>query len=59
MGWIPVLGWILWLVGLILSIVGIFKKPKGLAIAGLIISVFTVILYVILVFAVGMSMGAF
>ncbi|MFA8449092.1 MAG: hypothetical protein ACEPOW_00185 [Bacteroidales bacterium] len=37
-GWIPVLGWIIWLVGAILSIVGVFKKPKGFAIAGLIIS---------------------
>jgi len=37
-GWIPVLGWILWLLGLVLSSAGMFKRPKGLAIAGLCIS---------------------
>jgi len=49
LGWVPVLGWILWVVGLILSFVGVFKKPKGLAIAGLIIS-FIGILMILLVF---------
>ncbi len=43
-GWVPVLGWILWLLGLILSFVGIFKAPKGLAIAGLVISLLGIIL---------------
>jgi hypothetical protein len=46
LGWIPVLGWILWLLGLILSFVGIFKEPKGLAIAGLVISLIGIILLV-------------
>lgn len=36
--WVPVLGWILWVLGLVLSFVGVFKKPKGLAIAGLVVS---------------------
>ncbi|MGL5276592.1 hypothetical protein [Myroides sp.] len=47
LGWIPVFGWILWLLGLIFSAVGIFKKPKGFAIAGLIISL---ILFIFLIF---------
>jgi hypothetical protein len=47
LGWIPVFGWILWLLGLIFSTVGIFKKPKGFAIAGLIISL---ILFIFLIF---------
>jgi hypothetical protein len=49
LGWVPVLGWILWILGLILSLVGIFKKPKGLAITGLVIS-FIDLLLLILVF---------
>ena len=36
--WVPVLNWILWILGLIFSIIGMFKRPKGLAIAGLVIS---------------------
>lgn len=57
LGWIPVLGWILWLLGLILSFVGIFKKPKGLAIAGLVISLLGLIL-LIFVFAGLAAIGA-
>jgi hypothetical protein len=44
LGWVPVLGWILWILGLILSFVGVFKTPKGLAIAGLVISLLDLIL---------------
>ncbi|MDO9253955.1 MAG: hypothetical protein Q7U54_00480 [Bacteroidales bacterium] len=44
LGWVPVLGWVIWLLGLILSFVGVFKQPKGLAIAGLVISLIGIIL---------------
>jgi hypothetical protein len=51
LSWVPVLGWILWVLGAILSIIGIFKgPPKGLAIAGTIISFIGLI---VLIFAVG------
>lgn len=36
--WIPVFGWILWILGLIFSAVGVFRQPRGLAIAGLVLS---------------------
>ena len=49
LGWIPILGWILWILGLILSFVGIFKKPKGLAIAGLVISLLGLILLIFII----------
>lgn len=42
--WVPVLDWLLWLLGLILSIVGVFKTPRGLAIAGIVISFLGVII---------------
>lgn len=48
-GWIPIIGQIfgffIWLLGLIFSFIGIFRKPKGLAIAGLVISLFWVIIF--------------
>ena len=44
LGWVPILGWILWLLGLILSFVGVFKQPRGLAIAGLVVSLIGIIL---------------
>lgn len=37
--WIPVLGWILWVLGALFSLIGLFKSPRGLAVSGLIISV--------------------
>lgn len=46
LGWIPLLGWLLWILGLIFSFIGIFKKPRGFAIAGLIISLIGLILLV-------------
>jgi len=44
--WVPVLDWILWILGLVLSFCGVFKAPKGLAIAGLVISLIGLILIV-------------
>lgn len=41
LSWIPVLGWILWLVGALLSLIGVFKSPRRLAITGLILSLIT------------------
>lgn len=41
--WAPVLGWILWILGFVFSLVGVFRQPKGLAIAGLVISSITFI----------------
>lgn len=48
LSWIPVVGWILWLLGAIFSVVGIFKSPKGLAIAGTVISFIDLIIIVLL-----------
>ncbi len=44
LGWIPIYGWILWLIGLILSFVGIFKRPRRYAIAGLLFSFLSIVL---------------
>ena len=47
--WIPVLDWILWILGLIFSIIGMTKQPKGLAIAGLVLSLIGLIFLVVLI----------
>ncbi|MDR3141106.1 MAG: hypothetical protein LBU37_05205 [Tannerellaceae bacterium] len=46
LGWIPGLGWVLWFLGVSLSFAGIFRQPKGLAIAGLLISLIGLILLI-------------
>ena len=54
LGWIPVLGWIAWFLGLVLSFVGVFKKPKGLSIAGLVISLIDIILLLVVFTGIGL-----
>lgn len=51
--WIPIVGWIIWLLGLIFSAVGIAKAKKvkkgmGLSITGLVLSLIGVIVIVAL-----------
>lgn len=50
--WIPVvgtiIGWILGPLGFIFSLIGVFRQPRGLSIAGLIISLLSVILLILL-----------
>ena len=36
--WAPVVNWGLWFLGALFSFVGLFKSPRGLAIAGFVIS---------------------
>lgn len=55
--WVPILGWVLWLLGAIMSVVGIFRKPKGLAIAGTVISFIDIIALVVVVGGIA-SLGA-
>lgn len=45
--WIPLLGWIVLILGLILSIIGIFKNPKDIAISGTTISVIAISLLIV------------
>ena len=49
-GWVPGIGWILWILGTVLSFLGLFKAPRGMAFAGLIISFIDII---ILLFIIG------
>lgn len=50
--WVPVLDWILWFLGFLFSFIGVFKKPRGFAIAGLVLSVIDIIVIVFLVGAI-------
>lgn len=50
--WIPILGWIVWALGAIFSIIGLFKQPRGFAIAGFIISFIGLIILIAVVGAI-------
>ena len=48
LGWIPLIGWVMWLLGLIFSAMGISKAKKvktgmGLSVAGLVISLIGIV----------------
>lgn len=49
----PFLGIFSWLAGLVLSCVGLSRRPKGFAIAGLCISLFTLLLVIVLISSFG------
>ena len=59
--WVPVLNWILLTLGLVFSLIGVFKKnaKKGTAIAGLIISgVFWIVVIILAVAVAGVGAAA-
>ena len=55
--WVPVAGWILWFLGLVLSFVGLFKSPRGLAITGFILSILDLIVLIVLIGAIGAGLS--
>ena len=50
--WVPGLDWLLWVLGLIFSFIGVFKAPRGLAIAGLVLSFIDLIILFVAVSAI-------
>lgn len=46
-GWVPFLGWVIWVLGLVFSSVGMFRSPKGLSIAGLVISLIGIVFLIL------------
>ena len=51
--WVPGLDVLMWLLGLVFSAIGCFKQPRGLAVAGLVISLLDLIVLILAVGAVG------
>lgn len=50
--WIPVLDWILWFLGALFSFIGVFRAPRGLAIAGLVLSFIGIIVIAVFLGAI-------
>ena len=46
--WMPFVNLILWFLGILFSFIGVFKRPRGKAIAGLIISVISIVVILII-----------
>lgn len=56
--WIPVLGWVIWFLGFLLSFIGLFKRPRGGAIVGILFSIIDFIILIAVVGVVGGAIGA-
>lgn len=52
-GFIPIFGWIIWVLGLVFSCIGLGRRPRALAVAGLIISVAVVAILVVFAAIIG------
>ncbi|MEG1561822.1 MAG: zinc ribbon domain-containing protein [Raoultibacter sp.] len=48
LSWIPIFGWFMWFLGALFSIIGDFKQPRGLAIAGTVISFIDLIILIMI-----------
>jgi hypothetical protein len=63
-GWIPFIGWLAWLLGLIFSCIGLSKSKrpddsrKGLAIAGLVISLVALVVSSLVLIVIFYSIGS-
>ena len=44
--WVPVVDMIVWGLGLLFSFIGMFKAPRGLAIAGFILSIIGIVILI-------------
>ena len=51
--WVPVANLILWFLGFLFSFIGMFKRPKGKAIAGLVISIVCLVTLIVLFSVLG------
>jgi len=57
LAWVPVLGWILWFLGVVFSLIGLFKSPRGLAIVGMVLSLLVLAGYMVFVEVLSRSFG--
>ena len=53
--WVPFVDFILWFLGFLFSFIGMFKRPKGVAIAGLVISIISLVIIIFLYAILGVA----
>ena len=55
--WVPIANVILWFLGFLFSFIGVFKRPRGKAIAGLIISVISILVIILVLGGIGAALS--
>ena len=56
--WTPFLGWIIWFFGAFFSFIGLFKRPKGFAVAGCLISLIDLIVLIVIIGGLAVFLGS-
>ena len=56
--WVPLLCWILWILGFIFSTIGVFKPNKATAIIGLVLSIINFVWLIIQLGAIAAAISA-
>lgn len=56
--WLPFVGGLTWLLGLIFSIIGVTRRPRGLAVAGLVISIVSLVAFILIAVILGLVIFA-
>ena len=57
LSWVPGVGWVVWFLGCFLSFMGMFWKPRGLAVVGFLISIIGLIVLLAVVGALATVMA--
>ena len=47
--WVPGIGWFVWFLGFLLSFIGMFKSPRGLAVTGFLISIIDLLILITII----------
>ena len=53
--WVPFVDIFIWFLGFLFSFIGMFKRPKGVAIAGLVVSIISLVVIIFLYAILGMA----
>jgi hypothetical protein len=57
LGWLPGLGWMIWVSGLVFSFIGLLKAPTGFPIAGFFLSALALLLVIALYMVFDLQAG--
>ena len=56
--WAPIVKWVLWFLGFLLSFIGLFKRPRGLAVTGFLLSIIGIVIIIALVGVLASIVGS-
>ncbi len=59
LSWVPVVSFVIWFLGLLFSIIGLFKAPRGFAITGFLLSIIGIIIIIAIFGYIALALNDF